>query len=379
MKVLLASVIFLSSFAFADNHEEDNGLRVGALYQYRMKNDDLKHTGDNAKSVMNHEVSLGMTFKGQFNDDVSYSAMLVPSNQIAGTFSYTCDDTLFTNVVWAHATLNMHEMFSLRVGCMHMNAGGFYGRHRGILNIMEENPAQGMVNPIRRWDKALEFRLKNENIGLVTLQLANDKGSSDIIDVFTSRDNKDSLVFRHNRHAEDAKTGVALHLQWEAKFMDDMLHPLLQFGMYDNLKAMYFSLGFNLDYMGLLFRGDFQMNMHANNNTLKDAKNTATGFNGMLGYNVMDVATPYVAFSMVDVKQDGTDLKGNISTVYTGGTGIGGGQLEDNAQVLSFGLKLQYGDNFNPYLAVDMVSAKMGETETKKDHTVIKLGFTGTI
>lgn len=235
MKVLLASAIFLSSFAFADNHEGGEGLRVGALYHYNITMDDNKHTGgDNAKSTMDHNLALGLTFKGQFNDDVSFSSMYIPLKDLmAETFYVGCDDRL-TGLIWAHATLKMHEMFSLRAGCMHMNAGGFYGRNRGVLNTMQDNPAQGMVNPIRRWDKALEFRLTNENVGLVTLQLTNDRA----ITTLGANANPESKVVRTNRAVEDTPTGIALLAQWEAKFMDEMLHPLAQFGMYDNMKAI---------------------------------------------------------------------------------------------------------------------------------------------
>ena len=96
----------------------------------------------------------------------------------------------------------------------------------------------------------------------------------------------------------------------------------------------------------------------------------------------MDIATPYVAMSMVDTTRDDKS-KGNTGTnPETEAVGYARdhvGQLNHNGQVISFGLKMQYGDNFNPYLAVDMVSAKNTTAETKQDHMTIKFGFTGTI
>ena len=161
--------------------------------------------------------------------------------------------------------------------------------------------------------------------------------------------------------------------------------PLVQFGMYDDFKSNYFTVGLKAHMQGVGFVGSFGQNSKKHKDSEnKERTETATSFSVYLSYNIQDMVTPYFRFSQVDVKQEATDLKKN-EDIKADGTVTGGNKgWNDNGTMLSFGLEYQYTKNFMPYFALDMSTGKFADqvTPTKeKDYTemYIRLGVTGTI
>ena len=401
MRLGLLSALFVSSTMLANKHDKNQAHPNVEFHSYLQMRDqgyvdkDLPAYKDNAaNSVKDHRFKdpkmafsfggkVSLNWHGNFNDSVSYTVQIDPKNFAVDTKKQT--KTL--REISAH--IKAHEMVHVKVGHMKIQQGGWDNMDWGVTDLWMENKAEWTMWPHYRYDNALSFHILA--FGRLELQLLQDAakgaGTSSVEKDGKINSNGYDITSQRNFNAEDTLTFA---MGWTHDFSG--FEPLVQFGMYDDFKSNYFTVGLKAHMQGVGFVGSFGQNSIKYKAGTKEHTATATSFSVYLSYNIQDMVTPYLRFSQVDVKQEPTDSKRNVNpekpleSSIKGDKVVGGNKgWNDNGTMLSFGLEYQYTKNFMPYFALDMSTGKFDDQvkglDKEKDYTemYIRLGVTGTI
>lgn len=397
MRVILFSVLFFSSSLFA------HGLKLGSLYSFNFghrsyDNGDYDdgYLGAQGKET-GMQLNLGFTLDGQFNDDWSFTSMVQFTTKNISKYAADNSKDCLGNqkksttafLAYAYTGYTLNDTFSFRVGCMRMNSGGYYERARGISRVMQDNPAQGMANPVKRFDNALEANFTHK-WGNLSLQIADDKSDNQGTSS-TGQGNNEGTHGTPRPHAHfqrnlEAKGwGLSYHLGIEPTFIK-FVDLLIQAGSYDRGEASYWSFGFSKEYKGFSFVGDYQMNRFLHRDlggtgTPGKGRDHVYGWNAKLTYNNFDMASPYIAYSKVS-RNKLVSLNGHANSFSTTK-----GLFDNNARVYSFGVTRELSSGFSAYFAYDelrhlaiqsQADAANGVEDTHREATW-KIGFTSSI
>jgi hypothetical protein len=389
MRLGLLSALFVSSTMLAHNDGKNQGHPHFEYHSYLQMRDqgyvdkDLPAYKDNAVTgVKDHRFkdpkmafSLGgkvsLNWHGNFNDSVSYTVQIDPKN-------FAGNAAVGKKLREISAHIKAHEMVHVKVGHMKVQQGGWDNMDWGVTDVWMENKAEWTMWPHGRYENALSFHILA--FGRLELQLVEDAAKAGTA-------NNGYGASTRNFNAEDTLTFA---MGWTHDFSG--FEPLVQFGMYDDFKSNYFTVGLKAHMQGVGFVGSFGQNSAKYKVDTKEHTVTATSFSVYLSYNIQDMVTPYFRFSQVDVKQEPTDSKRNVNpdkpleSSINGDEVVGGNKgWNDNGNMLSFGLEYQYTKNFMPYFALDMAKGKFDDQvkglDKEKDYTemYIRLGVTGTI
>lgn len=168
-----------------------------------------------------------------------------------------------------------------------------------------------------------------------------------------------------------SKDGAGSHptyaFQWSGKFGG--LKPLVQAGAYDNQKSNWFSVGTLYEFgpVGGHFNTQITNNAYRDAND-KEVKDTLTGIELEVYYNVTKSIAPYLYIANFDNKQAGTDLKVNSAA----------GVYDDNGQLIVLGVNMQETEVLKTYFGVEMKSGKFSDLNNKEEtrtNTSIKIGI----
>ncbi len=298
----------------------------------------FKYKDPKLKPSMSAEATL--KWDGEFNDKVGYVIKLSTGGEFKDTYVH----------------IKAHDMFNIGMGRMRINQGGWDHMDRLVTSVWRENPASEMSRAHQTYANALALHILA--FGDLNIQLVTDQ-ERDLSTRFYNVD--DSITF---------------NLAWHHDF--DGIKPLIQFGMYDDFKSMYFNLGVKGMVQGFGFAATFAQNHSKGakaDNKEPDA-DVISEYSVYLSYAVEKMVTPFFRWSMVDNKQ-AKDVKHNDVS------DIGAATWSDNAMTISAGLEHHYTDNFMPYLSFDMNMGKFRYDNTTADKDLsefyINLGVTGTI
>ncbi|MBI2602902.1 MAG: porin [Deltaproteobacteria bacterium] len=347
MRILryVTPVLFVSSPLFAAGMEKSGeGAHVGASLRAELQYDNgegNKVEGTDASVTQQQGVRANLLLSGDVNDKVSYKAeyMFIPDTYCLGT-----------NVKWAAATFKPVDMFSVRLGCQKVREGGWDAYNyidttsiRGKIDYSGLNTGNKNV-PHALYTPAIELGF--HMFGDLTLQIVDDV----------------QYVGGWNQKAKQT-----VNLEWRGDFAG--IKPVVQYGLYDAEKSWHMDVGLMAEIENLGLTVDYGMITDSNKVAKKEDK--LNRFSLELNYMVAHFK-PFVYYTMFEEQQDTPDVKTNTGAVQALG-------FDDNGSLISFGSSFHhFGDNYAPYLAVDIASGKFkeGTDEKTKNNLMLRVGVT---
>lgn len=359
-KKSLSMALAFGSVAFTGNLLADEGGNTAnfwADYNFYLLSEDNKQTlpssasGDSAPNstmYMTGNAYVGMTTKlkdGEFN---FYYAL---SSAIRGEG---------VGVEVATYTTSLMDKLTFNVGYMYAHTGGFDQKDYTFDEIYTSPYAAGMM-PFGGSVSAMEF-VYDTGFGNVALQLADDSYKLGGGAYRTDDDGTEN---------KDAMNGLAFILEYEGDF--NGIKPLFQYAPYNAGKSstMNVGLGYDTDMLSVHF--DYLMDSRfITKEVTNDISNMKLRVTGTFG-SVM----PFLVYNAFDVKQGGTDAKGNSVSADDGSM-----EINDNETAIAAGVGYQLKETTQVYLQYNMLSYKTIEsdaTEKTRDGGQFLMGFTGTI
>lgn len=365
MKLWLAPLALLSGHALAGGEAPmTEPMKIGMSFKaevFQNDNQGLKKDGYTPTAstmmwgVVNPSLSLKINEKVNFFMETALGTPLASKGKCLGTL-----------VKQAYTKLNMNDMFFVKFGCLKTSKGGWESMDRDEALTLFAAPVgpMGYLNqvPLSDYLPALMVGM-NQSFGHLSLQLVDD------------------VTLATHASWNDVKQPTAI-LQWKGDFGGFM--PLVQVGMYDAMKSMFTNVGLKGKAADFGFTFDYMRNSFSNKVLNAEMKGTskedvATTVALSVNYDMPGVATPFLAYSMfekVEYKDDATSKK-DVKANSGGWTGA----WDDNGNVVSVGSTFSgVGDNFWPYLAVDLVGGKFYNTDRTKEESKsemhIKAGMT---
>ena len=220
------TIIFLSHTLLA---EDDELFKLGGKLHF-FNGIDSAHpkanqSGDVYTSYMRPSFDVMASLNTKFSESVSFESSLTSAN------NQTCD--LYKLLRTASLTLNFHELFSIDVGCLKLEQGGWRDREDTSFSHFDTTIDHAVRE--RKFGKSLNLNL--HFMGVFRVQLTNDDTR------------------------EDHRLGqIALNTAWIIDLFGTQ--PILQVGFYENFKSFHYTIGLRGQLANFHFRADFTRDHH---------------------------------------------------------------------------------------------------------------------
>lgn len=341
----ISPVLMLStSLLAAEGPKAGESLKIGALLRGELvynnnKTAEALGVKKGSLTVFGQSAIVALTAKADINESLKFDSEAQFSQMGGGLPTFCAGSPVKT----AFATWSTGEVFFASMGCKKTKQGGwdfFQYDEAQSYRPLSPNP----YGPYAPYNPSLE--LGTRVFGELTLQVLNDT--------------------RPPEANWNTKVQQAWNLEWTANLGG--LKPLLQYGMYDDGHSYHFDAGLAGDLESLNFAIDYMFISKSN----KIPKSSGDGFTSksdssnrislQVSYKTPDF-TPYFYMSMFTYKPKvSADLGANSTP----------GKWDNNGSVYSIGTTYNgLGNNFSPYLAVDVQAGKFldpnPEKKTKSD------------
>lgn len=272
--------------------------------------------------------------KTKFSDSVSFESSLTSAG------SQTCDNHKLLRT--ASLTLNLHEFFSLDVGCLKLEQGGWRDRKATSFSPFETVLDHAVGD--KKFGKAVNVNF--HFIGTFRFQFAND--------FITQR-------------ADGKENQLTLNTAWIMDLFGT--EPIFQIGFYNNFKAFHYTLGIKGTLASFIFRADITRdhNVQAGNPTIITQIE-----NAYVMFKAHKFFTPYARY----VKKSTKNGKVFLSNV---GDHLNDRNWNHQGQTVSFGNQFAFSDQIKAYIATNL---KWGEFAGKTKEQLkwnVRLGLRGKI
>lgn len=361
MRVLryVTPFLMLSTSLFAGEGPKMGGLFRGEFNYNSNQSAEPLGAKSGSSSTMTQQAYANFIMKGDLSDKVKLDSE-VQFIATGGALPVQCMGTPIrtAQVTWWHS-----EMFSVAFGCAKSRSGGWdfasYNEASSIRafnpanSISAGNPAFSYVPGEAAFNPAIELGL--HMFGDLTLQIHNDGTPGTGGTGWNTRKRQTWSV------------------EWKGEMMG--IHPLIQYGAYDDGHSNHFNVGLMLDFADVGFAIDYMM--VANSEKIADGTKSKSKIdNGNrlsteISYDVKGMMRPSLYYSNYLNKVN--------STTGDAGANAGPGVWNHEGQVISLSVAATgLSAHYSPYIAVDQQSGRflVGANKKTRSDLIVRVGTT---
>lgn len=317
MRIIFLALFFINSQLFANSDEFEINLKLN----YHNTTLEKQISDKKYLSPINHNLSSRFQLSADLNDETGFNIIINPQSSLESN-TY-CRNYQYINE--ANLSYVVNDLFSFDLGCLIQKRGGYEPIESSSMSYYNTNHLNLIYDFMELFKYVPAVNLNIDFIGTLTLQVMQ---YEDLL----------------------KKVPLSLNIAWTISLLG--IEPLFQIGLYNELKSVHYSLGLKADLDQILVRGSYFHDK--NEDTESDITKEITSWNIYTSYEYLSWVQPFFRVHHIFNK---------ISD-----------KLEQKFTTYSFGNKMEFYDEVEPYLSLNLIRDK-----EHKNHLEFRLGVNATI